>query len=244
MTKNRDLKALVRKRMEKTGESYAAALRHVEAAKDQPEEPSAKTAEPAKAPAEAPEPSERGPLAMRAGGLRHSWQATYRTKAPMDGWFVMGMNRDDHEVTVDRTQGHSTSSSALIRSRDSSVTSPTLVTQHFLAREYHGQRVRLSAWLKCENVTRSARLWMLLEDNTRLLLFTTATPVTGTTDWTRSEIVYDIDNEATLISIGFELGGAGAAWLADVAVDVVGKEVPTTGSRQIPSKPKNLSFDE
>jgi hypothetical protein len=32
--------------------------------------------------------------------------------------------------------------------------------------------------------------------------------------------------------------------LADVAVDVVGKEVRTTGSRQIPSKPKNLSFDE
>ena len=236
MTKNRDMKVLVRKRMEKTGESYAAALRHVEAAKDPPEEPSA-----APATAEAREPQE---LASRAGGLRHSWQATYRTAAPMDGWFVLGMNRDDHEVTVDRTQGHRTSSSALIRSRDSSVTSATLVTQHFLADEYHGQRLRLSAWLKCETVTRSARLWMLLEDNTRLLLFTTAMPVTGTTDWTRSEIVYDIDDEATLISIGFELEGAGAAWLADVAVDVVGKEVRTTGSRQIPSKPRNLTFDE
>jgi hypothetical protein len=84
---------------------------------------------------------------------------------------------------------------------------------------------------------------MLLEDNTRLLLFTTATPVTGTTDWTRCEIVYDIDSEATLISIGFELEGAGAAWLADVAVDVVGADVATTGSRQIPSEPRNLSFD-
>ena len=125
---------------------------------------------------------------MRAGGLRHSWQATYRTKAPMDGWFVLGMNRDDHEVAVDRTRGHNTSSSARIRSRDASVTSPTLVTQHFLAHDYHGQRLRLSAWLKCEHVTRSALLWMLLEDNTRLLLFTTATPITGTTDWTRREI--------------------------------------------------------
>ena len=233
MTKNRDMKVLVRKRMERTGESYAAALRHIEAAK--PEEP-------AKAqPAEAREPQE---LASRDGGLRHSWQATYRTAAPMDGWFVLGMKRDDHEVSVDRTQGHSTSSSALIRSRDSSVTSPTLVTQHFLAHEYHVQRLRLSAWLKCEDVTRSARLWMLLEDNTRLLLFTTATPITGTTDWTHSQIVYDIDDEATLISIGFELEGAGAAWVADIAVDVVGKDVRTTGSRQIPSKPKNLSFDE
>jgi hypothetical protein len=233
MTKNRDQKALVRKRMEKTGESYAAARRHIETPK-QSAEPAAK-AEPA---------PERGPLALRAGGLRHSWQAKYRTAAPMDGWFVLGMNRDDHAVTVDRTQGHLTSSSALIRSRDSSVTSPTLVTQHFLAHEYHGKRVRLSAWLKSENVTRSAVLWMLLEDNTRLLLFTTATPVTGTTDWTRREIVYDIDTDTTLISIGFELEGAGAVWLADVAVDIVGTEVRTTGSRQIPSQPKNLSFDE
>jgi hypothetical protein len=229
MTKKRDLKVVVRKRMEKTGESYAAALRHVDAAKEPPEPQ---------------EPPEKGPLALRAGGLRHTWQATYRTEAPMDGWFVLGMNRDDHAVTVDRTQGHSTSSSAMIRSRDSSVTSPTLVTQHFLAHEYHGKRVRLSAWLKCENVTRAAVLWMLLEDNTRLLLFTTAPSVTGTTDWTRREIVYDIDNEATLISIGFELGGAGATWLADVAVDVVGTEVRTTGSRQIPSTPKNLSFED
>jgi hypothetical protein len=230
MTKNRDQKVLVRKRMEKTGESYAAALRHVEV-KEPPPEPAAKQ----------PPITD---LASRAGGLRHSWQATYRTAAAMDGWFVLGMKRDDHAVTVDRTQGHSTSSSALIRARDSSVTSPTLVTQHFLAHEYHGKRVRLSAWLKCEDVTRSARLWMLLEDNTRMLLFTTAPSVTGTTDWTRCEIVYDIDNDVTLISIGFELEGAGAAWLADVAVDVVGTEVRTTGSRSLPSQPKNLSFDE
>jgi hypothetical protein len=228
MTKNRDLKVLVRKRMEKTGESYAAALRHIEAAEAQP----------------AAQAEAQGPLALRAGGLRHSWQVKYRTEAPMDGWFVLGMNRDDHEVTVDRTQGHSTSTSALIRSRDTSVTGPTLVTQHFLAHEYHGKRLRLSAWLKCENVTQGAVLWMLLEDNTRLLLFTTAPSITGTTEWTRREIVYDIDDEATLISIGFELGGAGAAWLADVAVEVVGNEVRTTGSRQLPSKPKNLSFDE
>jgi hypothetical protein len=232
MTRNRDLKVLVRKRMEKTGESYATALRHLEAAKP---------VGPAQAQAQ---PTEAGPLALRAGGLRHSWQATYRAEAPMDGWFVLGMNRDDHEVTVDRTQGHTTSSSARIRSRDASVTSSTLVTQHFLAHDYHGQRLRLSAWLKCEDVTGGAVLWMLLEDNARLLLFTTATPVTGTTEWTHREIVYDIDDEATLISIGFELRGAGAAWLADVAIDVVGNEVRTTGSRQLPSKPKNLGFDE
>ena len=86
-------------------------------------------------------------------------------------------------------------------------------------------------------------MWMLLEDNERLLLFTTAMSITGTTDWTRREIVYDIDTDATLISIGFELAGAGAAWLADVAVDVVGDDVPTTGSRRLPSRPTNLSFD-
>jgi hypothetical protein len=220
MTKKRDLKVVVRKRMEKTGESYAAARRHVDDAAAKPQE-----------------------LASRAGGLRHSWQATYRTKAPMDGWFVLGMKRDDHDVAVDRTQGHDTSTSAVIRSRDASITSPTLVTQHFLAHDYHGQRVRLSAWLKCEAVTRSAHMWMLLEDNTRLLLFTTAPSITGTTDWTRREIVYDIDDDTTLISIGFELAGAGAAWLADVAVDVVGSDVPTTGSRRLPSRPTNLSFD-
>ena len=224
MTKNRDLKALVRKRMEKTGESYAAALRHVETAKA--------------------EPAPKTELASRAGGLSHKYQASFRINAPMDGWFILGMVRDDHAVSVDRTQGHNSSSSALMRSRDRDVASATILTQHFLAHEYHGKRLRLSAWLKCEDVSKSARLWMLLEDNTRMLLFSTATPITGTTDWTRCEIVYDIDTEATLISIGFELEGPGAAWLADVAVDVVGTDVRTTASRHIPSKPRNLGFEE
>ena len=235
MTKNRDLKVLVRKRMEKTGESYAAARRNIEGPPPEPPPP-----EPPKDPGKEILKIE---LASRAGGLRHSWQANFRIKAPMDGWFVLGMDPTDHEVAVDCTHGHDTSTSARIRSRDATVTSPTLVTQHFLAHDYHGKRLRLSAWLKCEDATRSARLWMLLEDNTRLLLYTTAKPITGTTDWTRRDIVYDIDSEATLISIGYELEGAGTAWMADVAVEVVGTDVPTTGSRRLPSQPTNLGFD-
>src|SRR5262249_46165992 len=151
MTKNRDLKVHVRKRMEKTGESYAAARRNL-----QPEPPQPPPPEP-------PQPPPTS-LAARAGGLRHSFQANFRVKAPMDGWFVLGMNRDHHEVAVDRAVGHDTSTSARIRARDASVASPTLLTQHFLAHDYHGKRLRLSAWLRCEDVTRSARLWMLLED--------------------------------------------------------------------------------
>jgi hypothetical protein len=212
MTKKRDLKVLVRKRMEKTGESYAAARRHIE---------------------------------DKSATLQETGRATYMTKAPIEGWFVMGSNPDEYEIAIDNTQGHDTPSSALIRSRrDSAIHSSTMLRQHFLAHDYRGQRVRFSAWIKCEAVTGLARLWMRLDENTRLLLFHYASPVTGTCEWTRRELVFDIAEETTLISIGFQLDGAGAAWLADVAFDVVDRDVPATHSRQLPSRPRNLSFSE
>jgi hypothetical protein len=40
------------------------------------------------------------------------------------------------------------------------------------------------------------------------------------------------------------LQGTGQVWLNDVKFETVGKEVPTTGSSEVPSAPRNLNFEE
>lgn len=218
MTKSRDLKALIRKRMEKTGESYTAARRHVEDASS-----TAATDETASA---------NGPPSF-VDEIK-GWRRVSEKGMP-----------EDYEICVDRTQGHRGSSSALIRSRrDTAVGSATKLMQHFLAHEYRGCRLRLSAWIKSEGLTGSCRLWMEIDENTRRIVVATSEPVTGTAEWTRRDVVLDVDQDATLILFAVLLHGAGAAWVADIALDKVGNDVATTAGRELPVQPRNLNFLE
>ena len=228
MTKSRDLKLLIRERMEKTGESYTTARRHVEnmssgATENGP--PTAATDQSAK---------ENGPPPL--------------VRDEIKGWRRMSVKGmpEDYEIRVDHTQGHRSSSSALIRSRrDTAIDSSTKLMQWFLAHEYRGCRVRLSAWIKSEGLTGSCRLWMEIDENTRLLIVATSEPVTGTSEWTQREVVLDVDQEATLILIAILLDGAGAAWVADIGIENVGKDVPTTTlGRDLSDQPRNLNFLE
>ena len=117
--------------------------------------------------------------------------------------------------------------------------------QHFLAEDYRRRRLRLSGWIKTEGTTGACNLWMRIDENTRLLIFTTSPKATrGTCDWTQQQVVLDVDEEATMISIGLVMDGAGAAWLAGLALDIVGTDVPLTASRNIPRQPTNLDFNE
>ena len=71
-------------------------------------------------------------------------------------------------------------------------------------------------------------------------------PVTGTSGWSSGEVVLDVPSETVTIAFGLVLDGPGAVWLDDVALEVVGAEVPTTkiSAATLPSQPQNLMFDE
>ena len=68
-------------------------------------------------------------------------------------------------------------------------------------------------------------------------------PVTGTTDWTRYDVVLDVPQNSTGICYGFFLqGGKGEAWADNLRLEPVGPDVPV--SRMLPpSTPVNLGFD-
>ena len=204
MTKNRDLKQLIRERMAKTGESYTTARRHLER----------------------PTP----PLTNEIKG----WRRVAEKGMP-----------EDYEIGVDPTHGYRGASSALLRSRsEAAAESRTKLMQHFLAQQYLGCRLRFSAWIRTEDLTGSCRLWMEIDENTKLLVAATSHPVTGTAEWSRREVVLDVAPEATLILIGIVIDGAGAAWVGDIEIARVEADVPATAGGAIPVAPRNLSFLE
>lgn len=54
-------------------------------------------------------------------------------------------------------------------------------------------------------------------------------PVTGTTDWTKYEIVLVVPEGASEIVYGALLVGEGQIWIDSADVQIVGNDVPTTG---------------
>jgi hypothetical protein len=206
MTNRRDLKSLVRDRMEKTGERYAAARRNVVGEDPKP-------------------PRDDG--------------------AGLKGWIITGSSPRDYEFVVDPEGGREGRRAARVASCTAVPTGFGCLMQQIMADDYRGHRVRWSGYLKTEHVADWCGLWMRIDGHGKNILEfdnMQSRPRTGTTDWHRCEVVLDVAVEAQAVAFGVLITGAGTVWMADVALEIVGRDVPVTSSTR--RAPQNLSFDE
>jgi hypothetical protein len=122
--------------------------------------------------------------------------------------------------------------------------------QTFSAESFRGKRVRMSGFVSAKDVADWAGLWMRIDGpKSQMLGFDNMQQraVKGTRDWQKYEIVLDVPDEASEIAFGLLLTGKGQVWMDDLKFEVVGKEVPTTGSgpqKQSSPTPANLDFEE
>ncbi len=166
------------------------------------------------------------------------------------GWLAAGSRPQDYKMTVDRTVAHSGKASALLKSAVSEPGGFGTLMQTFKADTYRGKRVRMSGYVRSEDVKNSAGLWMRVDGSRdEPLAFDNMQdrPIKGTTDWKKYEIVLDVPDSAQNIAFGLLLSGAGRTWVDDLSFEVVGKDVPTTGPKMgagVQPAPANLDFEE
>lgn len=105
--------------------------------------------------------------------------------------------------------------------------------QAFESHPWRGKRVRLSAWIKTENVV--PRLEGAGRPGATLYLSATDTNgplyeavVIGTTEWTYQELVADIPAGAPYIPIGISLVGTGQVWARDLKFEEVTRDTPVS----------------
>jgi hypothetical protein len=166
--------------------------------------------------------------------------------AAQAGWVKAGANPEDYDMGVDPGVAFTGTSSGFIKSKASEPQTFGTYMQMFDASEYRGKRLRLSAYVKSEAVSNWAGVWMRVDRTRTVAAFDNMAnrPITGTQPWTQHTIVLDVHPEATAIAFGILLAGKGAAWIDDVAFDVVDENVPSTDittTRQ--EGPRNLDFE-
>ncbi len=179
------------------------------------------------------------------------------------GWMIFGypINPKPYELHFDSTITHNGKSSLVLTLYNSVLSTQetfirdrmiSLTHEGFLATNYRGQRLRMTTYVKAENVKRAnfhlAVIGPALEPNSvRITQHMTSTqqhPVEGTSDWMPYELTIDVPTNANSIQISFSMEGHGKVWLDSIHFAAVDKSIPLTGTRIIPPprEPQNLNF--
>lgn len=167
------------------------------------------------------------------------------------GWVLSGAAPFSYEMGVDREIVHQGNASGYLKSK-TVIEEGQFATmmQQFRAKNYVNQRIRLSGFIKTENVDVFASMWMRVDHaNGDMLQFDNMynRPIQGTTNWNHYSIVLDVPAESDLISFGIILSGQGQVWVDDLKFETVDNNVPSTNlevTKTILEAPTNLNFEQ
>lgn len=179
-----------------------------------------------------------------AAGLAAAALGAYA--AAPDGWLLAGSKPANYDTGVDQKTLYNARPSAYLNAKAEVDGFGTLM-QQFNPAQYVGKRVRFSAWVKSQNVTQWAGLWLRVDGPSGALLgFDNMEdrPIKGTSDWQKYEVVLDVKDKATNVAFGILLAGAGEVWINSANFEVVSASTPTTGNARVADGPANLGFDK
>lgn len=97
-----------------------------------------------------------------------------------------------------------------------------VIPAHFV-----GKKIKLSGYIKTENVNGFAGLWMRLDPKVGFYNMYDK-EVNGTTEWQKYEIELDYDQSAEKIVVGGLLSGEGKMWVDDLEVTLDGKKLESS----------------
>jgi hypothetical protein len=115
--------------------------------------------------------------------------------------------------------------------------------QQVAATDYAGKRVRLSAQLRADQLAAWGGLWMRADSGQKPTAFDNMydRPLRGSFGWQQAEVVLDIPADATALSFGFLLNGAGQLQATQFRLEVVSNAVVPTGGTGAPVLPRQPS---
>ena len=163
------------------------------------------------------------------------------------GWFAAGSDPSAYEMGCDDRITNTGKCSGYLKSIRPSQGFGTLM-QVFKADEYRSKRLRMTGFCKSSLVKEWAGLWMRVDGKKEELLgFDNMQnrPITGTTDWTKYQIVMDVSDASADIAFGALLVGDGWIWCDTFEFEIVDTNTPTTVAKDsaYPDHPLNLDFE-
>ncbi|MGL1889564.1 MAG: helix-turn-helix domain-containing protein [Reichenbachiella sp.] len=159
------------------------------------------------------------------------------------GWEKTGRQAENYNVGLDENIKKNGSSSAFLESNTEVSKGFGTLMQSSSAEDFLNKKVKMTGYIKAENVTNWAGMWMRVDskDSKSYLSFDNMQdrPIQGTTDWVKCEIILDVPSTSSTINYGFLLNGTGKIWFDDIDFDTVSNLKKSTQE----NRPRNMDFE-
>jgi hypothetical protein len=164
---------------------------------------------------------------------------------PSAGWSPRQTVAGSYEMQIQNVTSGERQNVSTIKSLEKKVEGFGNIMKSIKPDLYLGKTVRLTGYIKSENVKSWAGLWMRTDYyKSKVLSFDNMQNrgIKGTTDWAKYEIVLFVPVDATVISYGALLDGTGQIWFDDMKLEIVEDTIPETG-RIKGREAKHISFE-
>ncbi len=167
------------------------------------------------------------------------------------GWQLSGSHPFNYKMGIDREIFHKGKASGFLKSVTvESHNEFATMMQQFKAEKFVGKRLKLSGFLKSQDVNGFCGFWMRVDDSLGdVLQFDNMgdRPIVGNNEWNHYSIVLDVPENSAVIAFGVLLSGSGKVWIDELKFEEVDERTPTTNldfSGFLLDEPTNLSFEE
>ncbi len=150
-------------------------------------------------------------------------------------WHYRGSKAESYEMGLDAGAEKNNQTVYKIKSIPSKTNGFGTIMKTIQPDAFLGKTVKMTAYVKSENVKSWAGLWMRVDYYTAAVLAfdnMQRRPIKGTKDWTKYEVVLYVPTEATAISYGVLLNETGQIWFKDVAIEIVEDSLEETGQNK------------
>ena len=161
---------------------------------------------------------------------------------------MAGSNPESYEIGIEKNTERN-GNVAYLKSKDSKIKGFGTIMQSFDPNNYLGKKVKLTAYIKANNVKDWAGMWLRIDGSSgKNLGFDNMgdRPIKGTTPWTKYEIILEVPKTAINISYGVLTSGTGDVLIDDFKFEIIKNSVKSTGHGKTLklTKPTNTNFEE
>ena len=170
-----------------------------------------------------------------------------------NGWIKKGSHPDSYEMGIDKGTGQDGKNSATIKSKEDDIQGFGTLMQSSSPQKFLGKKIKMTGYLKTENVKGWTGLWLRVDeaDSQQPLSFDNMYDrgITGTTGWTKYEIILDVPANAFNLAYGALLAGSGQIWFDNITFEEAGSsdikgEVKNSDSNINNIESVNLDFEK